>query len=93
MPSRSCWKRKDFDKISVQDIADAATVNRVTFYDHYPDKFALLQCVVGNRFQELLSRRGVSFNGTCASALRAIILAVCDYLADTAKIGCERCVN
>jgi AcrR family transcriptional regulator len=46
---------KDFDKISVQDIADAATVNRVTFYDHYTDKFALLECVVAGRFQNLLT--------------------------------------
>jgi AcrR family transcriptional regulator len=81
---------KDFDKISVQDIADAATVNRVTFYDHYPDKFALLECVVASRFAELLSRREVSFDGTCASALSSIARAVCDYLAQTAELGCDR---
>ena len=34
---------KSFDDISVQDIAEAATVNRATFYDHYTDKFALLE--------------------------------------------------
>ncbi len=71
---------RDFDKISVQDIADAATVNRVTFYDHYPDRFALLECVVGNRFQSLLDERGIRFDGTCSSALTAIVVGVCDYL-------------
>jgi len=81
---------KEFDKISVQDIADAATVNRVTFYDHYDDKYELLQCVVAARFHELLKARGISFDGTCASALRAIVLAVCDYLSQTAQLGCER---
>ena len=39
-------KTKEFDRISVQEIADAATVNRATFYDHYTDKFALLECLV-----------------------------------------------
>ena len=71
---------KDFDKISIQDIADAATVNRVTFYDHYTDKFALLECVVGNRFQELLTARNICFDGSCSSALKAIVSCVCDYL-------------
>ena len=74
-------KEKDFDQISVQDIAAAATVNRVTFYDHYPDKFALLECLVGSRFQQLIANRAVKFDGSCASALSGIVLAVCDYLA------------
>src|SRR6266568_3888255 len=72
---------KEFDKISVQDIAEAATVNRATFYDHYTDKFALLECMVGTRFGELLGTRGVQFNAGCSSALRGIVLGVCDYLA------------
>lgn len=71
---------KDFEKISVQDIADAATLNRATFYDHYADKFALLECVVGSRFHELLAEREVQFDGACAGALRAIVLAVCEFL-------------
>ena len=81
---------KSFEELSVQDIAEAATVNRATFYDHYPDKFALLECMVGSRFHELLSKRGVSFNGTCANALRAIVLGVCDYLASMPALECER---
>jgi AcrR family transcriptional regulator len=82
--------RKEFDKISVQDIAEAATVNRATFYDHYPDKYALLECMIGTRFGELLAARGVRFDGDCASALRAITLGVCDYLAEVPGLECAR---
>jgi AcrR family transcriptional regulator len=81
---------KEFDKISVQDIAEAATVNRATFYDHYRDKFALLKSMVGTRFAELLAARGVTFDGNCSSALRGIVLGVCDYLASLPRLECER---
>jgi AcrR family transcriptional regulator len=74
---------KEFDKISVQDITDVAGVNRATFYAHYPDKFALLECVVAGCFHDLLAQRGVVFDGTCNQAIRGIILGVCDYLTQT----------
>ena len=77
--------RKEFDDISIQDIADEATLNRATFYLHYPDKNALLQAMTAARFRDLIARRGLSFTN-CDRALRAIALGVCDYLAETT--GC-----
>lgn len=71
---------KAFEDISVQDIAEAATVNRATFYDHYSDKFALLECLVARQFMALLGERGIKFDGTCPTAIRGIVLGVCDYL-------------
>lgn len=71
---------KNFNEISVQDIADAATVNRATFYDHYTDKFALLEAMVAGGFHQLLDQRKVSYDGSCPEAARAIILAACDFL-------------
>lgn len=76
---------KSFDDISIQEIADEATLNRATFYLHYPDKNALLQAMAATRFGKLIARRGLSFTD-CDGALRAIALGVCDYLAETA--GC-----
>jgi AcrR family transcriptional regulator len=37
--------KKEFEDVSVQEIADEATLNRATFYLHYPDKNALLQAM------------------------------------------------
>ena len=81
---------KEFDAISVQEIAEAAAVNRATFYDHYTDKFALLECMVGTRFGELLSARGVRFDGPCSSALQGIVVGVCDYLRTAPGAECTR---
>lgn len=78
-------EEKEFDKISIQDITEAATLNRATFYAHYPDKFALLEQLIRVSFLQLLAQRKVRFDGTCSSAFQAIILAVCDYLAEVQK--------
>jgi AcrR family transcriptional regulator len=83
-------QKKDFDKISVQDIAEAATVNRATFYDHYSDKYALLECMVAKQFADLLAVRGVHFEGECGRALHGIVLGVCDYLAGMPRAEDER---
>jgi AcrR family transcriptional regulator len=82
---RRLLEQKGFDDITVQDITEAATLNRATFYAHYPDKFALLEELIRVSFLQLLDQRNVSFDGTCPSAFRAIILALCDYLLDLQK--------
>ena len=77
--------KKEFEGISVQEIADEATLNRATFYLHYPDKNALLQAMTDVRFRDLIMRRSITFTD-CNGAVRAIALGVCDYLAETT--GC-----
>ena len=76
--------KKELEDISVQEIADEATLNRATFYLHYPDKNALLQAMTDARFRDLMERRAISFTD-CHGALRAIALGVCDYLAENAS--------
>lgn len=88
---RSLLQSRSFDEISVQDITDAATVNRATFYDHYTDKYALLEAMVAGGFHLLLHERDVRYSGACPAAAGAIVLAVCDYLtAGHAGGACDR---
>lgn len=82
-------ERHDFDKISVQDIAEEADVNRATFYAHYPDKFALLESMVEARFNRMVEERGIVFDG-CESAFYGMVLGVCDFLASTPRLESER---
>jgi AcrR family transcriptional regulator len=79
---RKLLQDKPFEEILVQDITDVATLNRATFYDHYTDKFALFEAMVAGDFHELLKQRNIRFDGTCSSAIEAIVLTVCDYLKE-----------
>src|SRR5262249_32629827 len=45
---------KGFRDITVQEIAERATVNRVTFYAHFPDKYALLEDTMHSLFEQRL---------------------------------------
>ena len=74
-------RSRKFEEISVHDITEEATVNRATFYDHYTDKFALLDALAAGGFHKLLHEREVQFDGTCPTAASGIIRATCDYLA------------
>jgi AcrR family transcriptional regulator len=87
----SLMRSKSFDEISVQDITEAATVNRATFYDHYTDKFALLEAMVAGGFHEFLDERRVRYDTGCPAALGAIVLATCDFLTQVHSGGaCDR---
>jgi len=52
----SLLAEKSFESISVQDIAERATVNRATFYSHFTDKFALLDTIVREDVAERLAQ-------------------------------------
>jgi AcrR family transcriptional regulator len=80
---------KTFQLITVQDIAERSTLNRATFYDHFTDKFALLEAMMGERFETLIAARIAENEGTCEAALRQLVLAACDFLAEVSS-GCQK---
>ena len=54
---QSLLMEKGFHAISVQDIADRATVNRATFYAHFVDKYELFASVTREWFRKALRQR------------------------------------
>jgi AcrR family transcriptional regulator len=72
---------KSFHAISVQDIAERATLNRATFYAHFEDKYALMDYMVGDLFREALQRRLASATPFTRSNLHVLVVTVCEFLA------------
>lgn len=87
---KSLLEEKGFDMITVQDIAERSTVNRATFYDHFTDKFALLDAMIGDQFRAHIEPRLADADGSCEAGLRQLILAVCDYLGHLGSVPCQK---
>lgn len=78
-------REKDLDAISIADIAERASVNRSTFYQHYPDKDTLLADALDAQAAE----RGadvLELEGGVGPDTRALILRYVEHLADHAAL-------
>ena len=64
--------QKSFEAITVQDIAEQATINRATFYAHYTDKFALLDGLIREDFGAHL----IQGDPLSIRSVRSMLLAV-----------------
>lgn len=72
---------KSFHAISVQDIAERATVNRATFYTHFEDKFALMDWVVRDTFREALTQRLGPASQFTLDNLRLLVMTVGEFMS------------
>jgi AcrR family transcriptional regulator len=78
---RELLAEKRFQTISVQDIAERATVNRATFYAHFEDKFALVDSLIREEFQGRLAEKLCITSPLTADNLRLLCMTVFNYLA------------
>jgi AcrR family transcriptional regulator len=85
----SLQAEKTFDDITIQDIATRATVNRATFYAHFPDKYALLDDIMRTGFEQMLQDRLGLHTDTTQGQLRKLLLAVTDHLT-ALETRCQR---
>ena len=73
---------KGFQSITVQDVADRAEVNRATFYDHFEDKYDLLDSFVREGFVAWLAKNNPAANELCLTQLARLVEAVFEYFAE-----------
>lgn len=72
-------QEKDFESITVRDIAERATVNRTTFYAHFADKFEMLEAKLMESFMTIINRRISGHEVLNEETIQSIFLGVCDF--------------
>ena len=72
---------KNFDAISVQDIAERSTINRTTFYDHFADKYELFARYSREWFRKALQEQLPTDAVFSRANLELLILASMQALA------------
>jgi len=75
-------KEKQFDAITVQDITERATINRATFYDHFNDKYALMEFAFRVGFHQTLMRNRLDDAPCTDQNLALLISATCEFLLE-----------
>jgi AcrR family transcriptional regulator len=74
---------KDFESITINDIADRANVNRGTVYFHYRDKYDLLnQCIEENLNKMIAVTTATDANGTTVDLISSSFLPVMKYFEE-----------
>lgn len=78
----SLLREKSFEAITVGEITERATLNRVTFYAHFADKYALLEYAMGTLIREQLEAQLGATPALSEAALQKLVLVVCNFLSD-----------
>jgi AcrR family transcriptional regulator len=74
-------REKGFAAVTVQDLAERSTLNRATFYAHFEDKFDLLDSIMREGVEKVLSGAVHDGDALSAETLRALCRTVFMYLA------------
>ncbi len=79
-------EEKRFTHISIQDITERATVNRATFYAHFPDKYALLDSMLREQFQQTITKRLPATLQWNATSVRILIRASFEFVSEVQRL-------
>ncbi|MGO4109653.1 TetR/AcrR family transcriptional regulator [Paenibacillus sp. YAF4_2] len=73
-------QKKNIYSISIQDITNQATVNRATFYSHFDDKNAFLECWMREKFVMIMKDKLPDLRITGMNSLQIVIQTVFEFL-------------
>ncbi len=72
---------KGFEDTTVSDIAQSATINRATFYAHFPDKHALLKHTISRGLEKDLRQVLTEEDLIDAPSLRKLVVFLCGFVS------------
>lgn len=75
-------REKGFPEITIRDIADRADLNRATFYSHFPDKFALLEEALRDKFRQRIESKLPADAGWERAPMRTLVRTVLEYFKE-----------
>ena len=79
-------QEQNFASLSIQDITERATVNRATFYAHFPDKYELLDCTLRELFQQMITRQFPATLKWEAANVRILIRSSLEFLNEAQRL-------
>lgn len=79
---RDLLRRKEFDAITIKDIAQKAAINRATFYAHFEDKYALLDEITEQAFHEMIPEQVENAREFTDEICDQLILQTHRYIVD-----------
>ncbi|MBO0960899.1 TetR/AcrR family transcriptional regulator [Neobacillus sp. MM2021_6] len=86
----SLIREKDFNSITIGDIANRATVNRATFYAHFTDKYELLDSTITSEFRDNLKQRINCQSIFTQEIVSNILFVMCDYHKNLSTVCSSR---
>jgi len=83
---RDLLRTKGFDSITINDIAQRATINRATFYAHFEDKYSLLEEITEQVFREMIPEQVMNASEFTGEICDQLIALTHRYIEDFYRI-------
>ncbi|RZI49379.1 TetR/AcrR family transcriptional regulator [Lactococcus kimchii] len=84
-------RKKNFEKISIQEIADSAMINRATFYAHYADKQDLYDSLIDQflaNFTDILDAQNlVDGNNLHVKEIEGVLTRFYDFVRENPEVA------